>query len=364
MSTTEPKNFKRAFEVVPIPTRFDNDIQRATEAGRYDVSGELMKMKTEEMKRMQDEAALEELRLTREKRLKEISVGLTELELKKRELKEQMSSKKHPEDTDQAKSPISMNFTGSELMAMMKDLNEEQRQGLFTLMAMTNTGGGGQSNNMGWMMPAMLGAMRQNPQMTPVDMVNMAASLINTVKGFAQPNEGNADLMKTMFTTLIDLVKNKTDKPEKGFWDTILGDKDKLNTVKEILGVGDKASQQQVTLEYAKINNDFELRKQELAQISEVEKQKVAVEQQRNQILVDGIGQAAEAIGAVVGSKTSESGEPAQMKMQVPEQAQAQIRSEVKNIPCPKCNAPVYVGNPMKGQSFKCTRCGNESTWE
>ena len=350
---------KRAGDVHEVRTRIESE---AAEVNRMpeetDVQTQLKHMRVRDLQRKIDEAE----RLELEEHLEEKRLALRETKAKRQKLEEDIRAP--PDNTaPRPVEPALKQLSGAELVEISK-LPDEQRKEVYQTIAMLKGGGGGgMADNM--LLPLILFSQKDK-SLGINEMLAFAQTFMQMVKNSQAQASPGADPTAIMEKTY-DIMDKASAKAggQVGFWEQAIGNPETFARLKELFGGPKETTTPNASLEYAKLQKEYDIEMAKLVQQKDTEDKKLVVEHERTQLFGDGIKRLSRAAGAAFAQGEDKGLEPLEKVEGVTEiKSTSEDGLTLKQFNCHTCRAPISVPNIVPGQDIKCAKCGAIHTFK
>lgn len=223
---------KKLKEIIKVEGRNPNDDEE-----EHDILDEFLKREAKEAVRRAKLAKIKEYELESRLKLKELERKLKELEGGEK-ISENEESKLTPMDVEIAK--------------MLKDLPEKDRSEVLAYLTYLKSAGRAEPSTL--LIPLIIAAKQSNPSAAPLDVVRAVNEAVKTYKDLTSKGLSETNIVKEVLSTVkeltggnikdqlassfLEIMKQQMTNPPRGFWDQIMEDPNKLNTLRKLFGSG------------------------------------------------------------------------------------------------------------------------------
>ena len=347
---------KKAWDAHEVRTRIESEAAEVNKMPEEtDIQAQLKHMRVRDLQRKIDEAE----RLDLEEHIEEKRLALRETKAKRQKLEEDIRAPPGDTVTPQRVEPALKQLSGAELVEISK-LPEDQRKEVYQTIAMLKGGGGGGGMADNMLLPLIMFSQKDKG-IGINEMLAFAKTFMDLVKNSQQTPQGGVNPTEIMEKTY-SIMEKASEKAggQVGFWEQAIGNPETFARLKELFGGPKGDAAPNASLEYAKLQKEYEIEMKKLDQTEKLETQKLGIEHERTQLFGDGMKRISRAAGAAFAQGEEEGLETLEQVegAGVTTVSVSQDGLTLKQFNCHTCRSPISVPNLVHGQDVKCAKCG------
>jgi len=290
----------------------------------------------------------------------ESKLKMKELERKLKQLEEEEG-----ESSGNKKDEVTVTPGDIEVAKMLKEMPPEERREILSILAMLKASG--RSEPAALMIPLIMAAKASNPASSPAEIMRAVNEGLRTYKELIGGGRSETSVLKDVLEVVKSMtggslseklaekyvdVLSQLATSRKGFWDEVMEDPKKVETLQKIFGGGQMDPK--TMLELKKLEYEMQLKLKELDLKMEELRHKMAVERERMETIKRyGKNIAKAIIDGIMSEEGVETPKPKKSKELLKGWAKAKCEvcgteiafnpKETKEIVCPKCGTKYRV---------------------
>jgi len=287
----------------------------------------------------------------------ESKLKMKELERKLKQLEEEEEETSRNRKEEPAITPGDI-----EVAKMLKDMPPEERREILSILAMLKASG--RSEPAALMIPLIMAARASNPASSPAEIMRAVNEGLRTYKELIGGGRSETSVLKDVLEVVKSMtggslseklaekyvdVLSKLATSRKGFWDEVMEDPKKVETLQKIFGGGQMDPR--TMLELKRLEYDMQVKLKELDLKMEELRHKMAVERER----METIKRYGKSIAkAIIDGLMSEEG----VEAPKPKKSKELLKGWAK-AKCEVCGTEIAF-NPKETKEIVCPKCGTK----